>query len=463
MQKGLLFGVIIFTGILILFIGPGCANIIPPTGGARDSIPPILIKANPPDSSVNFSAKAITLQFDEYLADLQNIQNNLIFTPTFQNNPNIEVRAKTLTVKFRDTLEKNTTYVLNFGNAIADANETNVLRGFTYTFSTGPVLDSLELSGRVILAETGNTDTTLVAVLHRNLTDSAVYNNRPIYAVKLDGSGHFKFKNLPADTFALYVLGDAGITRRYQTKNQLFGFTDAPVVAGSRDSLVLYAYREETKIIPVISPPFRPGSGDRRLRFNLPATNQQDLLDDYLISFPVPLKSLDTTKMHLSADSIFTPANFSVTLDTTKKNLRLVTQWKQDTRYNLVLERDFAADTSGKQLLKTDTLFFTTKKTTEYGNVLMRFRNLDLTKNPVLQFVQNNLVILSVPLKSSNFTRALFLPGEYSLRILFDKNGNGKWDPGQFYKTRKQPEIVHPIRQPITIKADWDNEFDIDL
>jgi len=465
MRKAALIGLIIFTSVFFAVYAPGCANIIPPTGGARDTIPPVLVKASIPDSTVNFRGKSIVFEFDEYLSDLQNTQSNIIFTPTFEKNPTLILRAKTLTVKFNDSLEKNTTYVLNFGDAIADANETNVLHGFHYTFSTGPALDSLELSGRVLLAETGGIDTTLVAVLHKNLRDSAVRTQRPLYAVKLDGTGRFHFRNLPADTFALYVIGDAGMVKKYMQNTQLFAFADRPVVAGKADSLVLYAYQAQKKpsTISTSSAPLKTPGSDRRIRMSLPSEAQHDIREDYVINFTIPLRSLDTTKIHLSTDSIFSPASFTTRLDSVKKALRLVSAWKENTRYNLVLEKDFATDTMGKQLLKTDTVFFTTRKLADYGNVALHFRNLDLSKNPVLLLVSNNQVIDSIPLKSDTYRKNLFTPGDYSLRILYDTNGNGHWDPGNFFLGRRQPEIVRALSQTITVKANWDNEFDIVL
>jgi hypothetical protein len=194
-------------------IPSGCANIIPPQGGPRDTLPPRLLSALPKDSTVNFKADRITLTFDEYVDDLQDIQNNLLFTPTFETNPAIDVRSRTMTIRFKDSLRANTTYILNFGNAIRDINENNVLRNYVYTFSTGPVLDSLTFSGKVIVAESGKTDSTLIVILHRNLSDSAVMKERPVYVSKVDGEGNFYFKNLPKDKFAVYALGDAGIIR----------------------------------------------------------------------------------------------------------------------------------------------------------------------------------------------------------------------------------------------------------
>lgn len=462
MRKALFFCSVIFLIMVLAFSGPGCANIIPPAGGPKDSLPPILMEANPPDSTVNFKGREITLTFDEYV-DLNDTRTNLLFTPLFQNNPVIEARLRTLTIKFREELEANTTYVLNFGNAIVDINERNVLRDFVYTFSTGPALDSLEISGKVMLAETGGIDTTLMVVLHRNLRDSSVVTDLPQYIVKLNREGEFRFRNLPADTFAIYVLGDAGLSRRYQNKNQLFAFSDEPVISGQSDSVELYAYRE-TRPDATSGSGAGPLGGRRtqaeRLRYIQPAP-LKELQGDFILSFPLPIRDFDSSKVHLTVDSTFTPVNYSVNLDTSATKLNFMSNWMENTRYNLVLEQDFASDSTGKQLLKTDTLVFTTKKITDYGDLVIRLVNVDPDRNPVLQFIQNNQVVFSRNISSGILTEELFLPGEYGLRILYDMNNNGIWDTGQFFGEKRQPEIVVPIERTITVKPDWDNEFDI--
>jgi hypothetical protein len=137
--------------------------------------------------------------------------------------------------------------------------------------------------------------------------------------------------------------------------------------------------------------------------------------------------------------------------------------WKEGTMYHLVIDKDFAADTTGRRLLKTDTLSFATRTAADYGNVSIRLRNIDLTKNPVLLFVQNEQVIFSAPVPSGTFSQNRFAPGDYELRILYDANGNGKWDPGHFFGTKKQPELVKPIEQKITVKPAWDNEYERSL
>jgi hypothetical protein len=129
----------------------------------------------------------------------------------------------------------------------------------------------------------------------------------------------------------------------------------------------------------------------------------------------------------------------------------------------LILDKEFAEDTSGRKLLKTDTISFTTKKLADYGSIKISFVNIDLTKNPVVQFLQSGQVIKTFPLTSPELYQALFNPGDYDLSILFDENKNGKWDPGKFFGAKKQPELVRPLNKKITIRPSWDNEYEITL
>ena len=450
---------------IISFIGYSCANIIPPTGGPIDSLPPVLIEANPKDSTLNFHSKRIVLTFDEYV-DLKDVQNNLLFTPLFETVPVVEVKLKQVTVRIRDTLEPNTTYTFDFGNAITDVNENNPYKYYTYTFSTGPYIDSLRLSGRVLLAENGKIDSTLTIVLHRDFVDSAVMKSRPRYATRVDSSGYFHFKNLPPDSFAVYAIGEAGIMRRYTSPTQYFAFADAPVVSGDTTGIILYAYKEEekkpAKTPSNVSTAVTQPAADKRLRLSHNLTGgKQDLLGDLILTFERPLRNFDSTKLRLTSDTSFIPVPaYTITQDSTKKQIIFQTAWREGTEYHLIIDSTFAEDTTARKLSRSDTLDFSTRKTIDYGQLDIRIRNIDTSQNPVLQFVQADKTVFSVPIKSGRYTQALFLPGDYDLRILYDRNNNGKWDPGNFFEGKIQPEIVRPILQKITIKADWDNEFE---
>ena len=477
MKKNHLFGGISLLLLILLIsqilVQTSCANIIPPEGGVRDSIPPLLLKASPPDSSSNFYEKKITLTFDEYI-QLQNPIQELIMSPVPKEEPEIESKLRTLIIRLKDSLEANTTYTLNFGNAIRDINEGNIARNFIYIFSTGRTFDSLTLSGKVKLAVNGKVDTTLVVMLHKNGDDSAVVNEKPRYLTRLDSSGNFKFRNLPWGTFYIYALQDQGNSHRYQSEKQLFAFADSSVTLQlSNKPVLLYAYAEQNSpASPVSSRPTitsrpKPNASDKekRLKFQTNATGGQlDLLDSLVFTFEQPLKTLDTSLIHFSADSSFTPlTNYHFVTDSTQKKLALRYNWKENTQYNIILEKDFAVDTLGRALLKTDTLKLKTKKITDYGTIRIRYKNYDASLNPVLLFVQNDNVIKSFPLTGKELSQSIFPPGEYELRVLYDRNKNGKWDPGQFFGKHIQPELVKPVGRKVTIKSNWDNEFDIAL
>ena len=453
--------------------GPGCANIIPPQGGPKDSLPPVLLKATPGDSTRNFTGNKITFTFNEFV-DVQGIQENLNVSPSPGINPKVDFKLNTVSVKLVDSLESNTTYSINFGDAIKDFTEGNTLKEFTYTFSTGRYIDSLELKGKVILAENGKIDTTLIVLLHTNPSDSAIIKERPRYVAKLDGTGSFIFKNLPPKTFYLYALKDEGGTRRYFSDKQLFAFADKPIVLnGITEPVTLYAFAEKEKIQSAFPANVNIGgrnikggvSSETRLKYQTNLTNnQQDLLGNFMITFEQALRSFDSTKIKLYTDSTFIPvADYTFQKDSTNKKVTLINTWKENTAYHIILDKDFAADSAGKKLLKTDTLHFQTKKMADYGSLQLKFKNLDTARHPVLLIVQNENILKSVPLKIAGFSQALFLPGEYELRILYDDNNNGTWDPGQFFGKHKQPELVKPVERKITVKPAFQNEFEIIL
>lgn len=202
---------------VVVLLLSSCANIVPPVGGPRDSLPPQVVRELPENETRNFKGNRITLQFDEYV-QVENAFENVIISPTQESAPLIDSRLRTVNIRLRDTLEPNTTYSIQFGNAIKDVNEGNPLRNFSYVFSTGNTIDSLTLTGNVTIAQTGKTDTTLIVMLHRNLDDSAVAKQRPRFYTKLDRNGNFRFDNLPSGRFRLYALKDEGFKRYTDAK-----------------------------------------------------------------------------------------------------------------------------------------------------------------------------------------------------------------------------------------------------
>lgn len=468
------------TALLLLFIAmkmmavSSCANILPPSGGPRDSLPPRLVSAIPRDSAVNVNPKTITLVFDEYVT-LQNAFSNLVISPIpgTANPPQVESKLRTITIRIKDTLEANTTYSFNFGNAIQDVNESNVAKNFVYAFSTGPKMDYNTYEGKVIIAETGQSpkdSSSVIVILHRNLNDTAVAKDNPRYYATLNGSGEFRFNNLPDGNFAVYVVSNR-FTKKYTDSTDMFAFRTTPVNIGPntpRDTL--YAFEEVKRRAPgAASSAIRPLTGgrteDRRLRYtgeNI-ENGMQDLLSPLRLNFNRKLFGFDSTKIVL-ADTNFVPLRgYAVTLDSTRTKVSISNNWKEGFSYRLLVSKDAVADSLGTVLAKADTIHFAAKKELDYGSVRVRFENLDLSRNPVLQIVQNDKIVDSAALTSNEFQRRLFRPGSYDLRILYDANKNGKWDPGQFPRNKHQPEIVFLIKGQLAVRANWDNDLRVTL
>jgi hypothetical protein len=432
-----------------------------------------LLKANPPNKSTNFAKDRVILTFDEYV-DLQENGKDIILSPLPENPVKPNRNLNVVTVKLMDSaLEANTTYTLDFGNSIKDINEGNVLNNFSYTFTTGQYFDSLQFDGKIMDAETGEIDSTLIVMLYREKDDSAVYNNRPRYISKPNGKGNFHFKNLAPGTYYVYAVDDKSGQYKYTSARVKFAFADSAVqVNEATKPVTLYSYIGE-KEAPTTSTntasgrPAKLAPGEKpRIKFSVNLqSGRQDLLDKFILTFENRLRSYDSSKIHISTDTSFTPvtAAYKWKLDSTKKNLILDYPWQENTPYNIVLEKDFATDTLGQQLLRPDTLNFITKSKSDYAKVTIRFRNLDLSKNPVLIFIQGGQIYQSYPLTGPSFSNDMFPPGDYELRILNDANKNGKWDPGIFFGKHLQPEMVKPLPRKLTIKPNWENAFEIAL
>jgi uncharacterized protein (DUF2141 family) len=478
-MKRLLFSLlalVVFTKILVL--QTGCANPIAPGGGPKDSIPPMLVAVTPKDSARNFNAKTITFTFDEFI-ELQNIRENLVVSPTPKTEPQVESKLRSLTIKIKDTLEENTTYTYDFGSAIKDITEGNVSTNFTYVFSTGTTIDSLQFSGNVIIAQTGKVDSTMVAALYLNTDDSAVIKQRPRYIAKVNGTGYFTFHHLPPGQFVLYAMKDESGQYRYLSKKQLFAFADKPVTISSKNAPVtLYAYTEKeeeekktTTTAPNLNIRTRPGAAaekakqqDKRLIFKTNLENGQlDLLGNLDFIFPDPLKNFDSSKIQFVDEKYNPITGYSIVRDTSNKKISLLYKWKENTAYNLIVDKDFAEDSAGKKLLRLDTLKFRTMKETDYGSIRIRFANFDVTKKPVLQLFQGEEMKFSAKLTAKEFYTKLFKPGEYDIRILYDDNDNGIWDAGEFFGKHRQPEKVQSIKLKLTVKANWDKDLSIEL
>jgi uncharacterized protein (DUF2141 family) len=482
-QNGLCFAALFFLVIIGALTHSGCANIIPPTGGPRDTLPPVLITALPQEFKTNFTGNKIVFKFDEYI-DAKDIRTQLIVSPLPKVEPITDGKLQTITVKLKDTLQANTTYSLNFYTGIKDVNEGNILREFTYVFSTGSHIDSGQFAGNVVLAYTGKVDSSITVMLHKKFDDSAVAKDRPRYITRVDSNGRFVFRYLEPGRYAVYAMKDESGSYKYLSKSQLFAFADSPVVISQNTpAITLYAYAEQPESKSSSksnsgsasngsTPPkssTKPGKKDKDKRLVLTSNTTNsvlDILDTFRLTAATGLKTFDSTLIRFT-DENFKDINLKLyqwIRDTTNKNFALFYKWPLDTKFNLILDKSFALDSAGRKLLKDDTITFRTKKDIDYGEIRIRVFNLDLTRHPVLLLFQADVLKYSYPFGNRReILKYLFKPGEYELRVLYDLNGNGKWDPGVFFGKHLQPEKVMTIRKKFPVKANWDNDWDYSL
>ena len=210
-----------------------CANPVAPEGGPKDTKPPKVLKSDPPDFSANFKDNSIKIDFDEFIA-LKNQAAEVNVSPPLKTRPDLKLRGKSLIVKIDDTLAANTTYSIDFGKSISDITENNILTGFSYTFSTGPYIDSLSLRGNVMNAFDLTTPKDVFALLYIDRCDTIPMDSlpmkvKPYYVTKINEKGEFQFHNLRSSPMKLTALADLNGNLIFDQATEKVAFSDSLV------------------------------------------------------------------------------------------------------------------------------------------------------------------------------------------------------------------------------------------
>jgi uncharacterized protein (DUF2141 family) len=214
--------------LITIILLQNCAQISAPTGGIEDVIPPQLDSAGtfPANYSTNFTGDKITLSFDEYFV-LKNPTANVFFSPSLEENPEFLTAGKTLTILLKNELKENTTYTINFGDAISDYTMGNKIPDFKYVFSTGNFLDSMTTSGKIIDAFSGEPKEEVLVMLYEDLTDSIVSKSKPVYYTKTDKTGRFSINYIKAGIYKMTALEDKNRNFKYDLPNEMIGSLDS--------------------------------------------------------------------------------------------------------------------------------------------------------------------------------------------------------------------------------------------
>jgi hypothetical protein len=229
-----------------------CAHIVKPTGGPRDSKGPEVIGAIPPPRVLNYFGDEVVIYFDEFIKP--GVYNKEVFvSPVQLIEPTITVKNKRITIHFNTPLRDSTTYVVTFGTGIKDFNEGNKMeKPFTYAFSTGNQLDTLQIAGRVVFPWDGKGEGAMkvIAYLADDVEGNDIFDKRPVYATETDKDGYFTIEYLREAAYKVYAVRDDDNNYMYSNKRERVGITANPLVnlsdsAERRRDLVLYSYTED--------------------------------------------------------------------------------------------------------------------------------------------------------------------------------------------------------------------------
>ena len=216
------FQLILIAALSLLMVA--CARMGQPDGGWFDDDPPRIIGSNPADQAVGVNSKRITIQFDEYIK-LEDATQNVIVSPPQLEMPEIKATGKKIVVDLKDSLKANTTYTIDFSDAISDNNENNPLGNYTFTFSTGERIDTFEVAGTVLDASNLEPIKGIQVGLYADLADSA-FRTKPLLRVaRTDGRGHFVIKGVAPGEYRVYALQDADGNYMFNQKSEMVAFS----------------------------------------------------------------------------------------------------------------------------------------------------------------------------------------------------------------------------------------------
>ena len=200
-----------------------------PEGGPKDVTPPVILKTSPANNSTNFSGKIITLYTDEFI-QMQNASQEILMAPLPKKQPEYKLRGRNLEITLPDSLNENTTYAINFGKAIKDNNEGNVLNNYRFVFSTGSTIDSLEIKGKALDAYTGKAIENAGVLVYPKQDTGKFWLQDPVNFAKTNSNGEFTVSNLKANAYQLLVLVDKNQNFEFDENLEIYGFADTLAV-----------------------------------------------------------------------------------------------------------------------------------------------------------------------------------------------------------------------------------------
>lgn len=242
----------LLTVLLVVALLYSCASIGNPSGGPQDKMPPIFVSSSPRPNALNIDRKKIELHFDE-IVTLDDPMNKIIVSPAQTELPKITANGRTVTVEIIDSLKANTTYTIDFTNALQDNNENNPIDNFAFAFSTGDTIDSLRVSGMVLDSHTLEPQQGVLVGMHSNLADSAFKTIRLERMTRTNDRGQFTIRNLKPGRYRIFALND--LDRDYKAnRTEDIAFLDSLIIpSAAREEMQDTLYGADGKVDTVIT------------------------------------------------------------------------------------------------------------------------------------------------------------------------------------------------------------------
>lgn len=500
----------------------------PPEGGPRDDTPPKVVSEKPISRTLNFAERRIVITFDEYI-ELSNAFQEVQVTPTPAKAPSLTLSKRSLYIDTAGMqLQPNTTYTIQFGNAIKDINEGNVLQGYKYIFSTGSYIDSLFIEGSLAPADPMQNLEKVRLQLYAEGNDTGLFKGRPAYTAMAEEGGHFKIDNLPKGTFRLFALEDknnnyvldpgervgfvsdlvaldtsantgeivlaspvpdqlrftglSSSTARLSLKANMpldsIRITSADQeIPGyqfwneKRDSLIYWFANgltaESSVSIQAFSGTYGADTMTRAVA-DLKDTGRimylvVDQLPDnpvkfgsqLILRFTEPVDTIDHRRIYLlMEDSTDLPGLRFRFTDSSRMTMAAVYPFEENAKYRALFGKGAFTSIRGRTQDSTSTMFSAPSRR-DFGLLEI---NISTAEDSFIFELLNSTgaVLYTRPVSGSEtITLPYVQPGAYKLRLIHDRNRNGRWDTGDLRKGI-QPEPIYYHTQEITARANWE-------
>lgn len=554
-------GIFLFLTLLLA----GCAKIVTPVGGPKDTTPPKIVKESPANHTTMFNSKSIKITFDEFVV-LNNPNQTVIVSPPLKENPELSISGKSVIIKLPDSLRSNTTYSIALSETIKDFTEGNPLPIYTYVFSTGSHIDSFMLSGTMKDAVSLGVAKNVSVMLYEQDIDSLPLSVRPTYLTKTNGNGKFTFNNIKPGSYKIFALNDINnnliydlptesiafladlveawptpatdtteenkksnrgrqtsddeqevrlslfterdsnqvLSKYLNTTENLYAFpykTDFKsfsarhlggqelsyfqLISNSQDSVYWYLKEaltdttwyeftvDEHHLDTVKITPFKKnakGAGSRRKTneksaLSVSLSNKENIYQPLTLNFSYPVKpgQFDITIYKLLKSGNDTIVKTVQIPDTFVRSIPIDYKFEEKLPYSVFIRDSVIWGYNG---LTNDTVNvrFTTKTEKDYGNLLINYSITDPSCQYIV-FLQNNkgnTIQQHIISAKQSVTYAHLDPGSYKIKVIKDRNNNGRWDTGN-YELKIQPEEIFFFDKPINIRGYWDIEEDFEL